>query len=183
MSEKSTPICSFGQNAYDFELGCTNGKKWTLNSLNGENGLLIFFICNHCPFVKAIIPKLIKVTDSLLDHGINSVGIMSNDTEEYPEDSFDNMKRIAEKNKFSFPYLLDETQETAKKYGAVCTPDFFGYNQSLELQYRGRLDATRMSETSDDLEPELLNAMIEVARTGKGPEKQNPSVGCSIKWK
>ena len=183
MSEKSTPICSFGQNAYDFELGCTNGKKWTLSSLKGENGLLIFFICNHCPFVKAIIPKLVKVTDSLLEHGINSVGIMSNDTEEYPEDSFDNMKRVAEKNKFSFPYLLDKTQETAKKYGAVCTPDFFGYNQSLELQYRGRLDATRMSVTSDDLEPELLNAMIEVAETGKGPEKQNPSVGCSIKWK
>ena len=180
MSEKSTPICDFGQNAYDFNLGCTNGKNWTLDSLKGERGLLIFFICNHCPFVKAIIPKLIKVTNTLIDHGINSVGIMSNDTDEYPEDSFDNMKRIAKKNNFSFPYLLDETQEIAKKYGAVCTPDFFGYNQSLELQYRGRLDATRMSATSDDLEPELLNAMIEVARTGKGA-KQNPSVGCSIK--
>ena len=168
MSEKSTPICDFGQNAYDFNLGCTNGKNWTLDSLKGERGLLIFFICNHCPFVKAIIPKLIKVTNTLIDHGINSVGIMSNDTDEYPEDSFDNMKRIAKKNNFSFPYLLDETQEIAKKYGAVCTPDFFGYNQSLELQYRGRLDATRMSATSDDLEPELLNAMIEVAKTGKG---------------
>ena len=173
MSEKSTPICDFGQNAYDFNLGCTNGKNWTLDSLKGERGLLIFFICNHCPFVKAIIPKLIKVTNTLIDHGINSVGIMSNDTDEYPEDSFDNMKRIAKKNNFSFPYLLDETQEIAKKYGAVCTPDFFGYNQSLELQYRGRLDATRMSATSDDLEPELLNAMIEVAKTGKVPLSGN----------
>ena len=125
MSEKSTPICTFGQNAYDFELDCTNGKNWTLNSLKGENGLLIFFICNHCPFVKAIIPKLVKVTDSLLEHGINSVGIMSNDTEEYPEDSFDNMKRVAEKNKFSFPYLLDKTQETAKKIWCCVHPRFF----------------------------------------------------------
>ena len=144
---------------------------------------MIFFICNHCPYVKAIIPKLVKVTNTLIDHGINSVGIMSNDVSDYPEDSFENMDKIAKKNKFSFPYLYDETQEIAKKYGAVCTPDFFGYNTSLELQYRGRLDATRMAETSHDLEPELLNAMIKVSQTGIGPEIQNPSVGCSIKWK
>jgi thiol-disulfide isomerase/thioredoxin len=144
---------------------------------------LIFFICNHCPYVKAIIPKLVKVTNTLIDHGINSVGIMSNDVSDYPEDSFENMDKIAKKNKFSFPYLYDDTQEIAKKYGAVCTPDFFGYNTSLELQYRGRLDATRMAETSHDLEPELLNAMIKVSQTGIGPEIQNPSVGCSIKWK
>ena len=144
---------------------------------------MIFFICNHCPYVKAIIPKLVKVTNTLIDHGINSVGIMSNDVSDYPEDSFENMDKIAKKNKFSFPYLYDETQEIAKKYGAVCTPDFFGYNTSLKLQYRGRLDATRMAETSHDLEPELLNAMIKVSQTGIGPEIQNPSVGCSIKWK
>jgi len=144
---------------------------------------LLFFICNHCPFVKAIVPKLVKVTNTLIDHGINSVGIMSNDVSDYPEDSFDNMARVAKKNNFSFPYLYDETQEIAKKYGAVCTPDFFGYNASLELQYRGRLDATRMAETSHDLEPELLNAMINIAQTGQGPINQNPSVGCSIKWK
>ena len=183
MSEKKTPICEYGQNAHNFKLSCTNGKNWTLDSLKGNNGLLIFFICNHCPFVKAIVPKLVRVTDTLIEHGINSVGIMSNDVNEYIEDSFENMHKVAVKNKFSFPYLIDETQEVAKKYGAVCTPDFFGYNKSLKLQYRGRLDATRMSKTSDDLEPELLNAMIEIAKSGKGPAKQNPSVGCSIKWK
>ena len=183
MSEKTTPMCDYGQNAYDFKLVCTNDKIWTLDSLKGERGLLLFFICNHCPFVKAIIPKLVKVTNTLIDHGINSVGIMSNDASDYPEDSFGNMGKAAKKNKFSFPYLYDETQEIAKKYGAVCTPDFFGYNASLELQYRGRLDATRMSITSDDLEPELLNAMIEISQTGQGPDVQNPSVGCSIKWR
>tara|TARA_E500000081_G_scaffold129700_1_gene138863 strand:- start:6586 stop:7137 length:552 start_codon:yes stop_codon:yes gene_type:complete len=183
MSEKTTPICEYGQNAYDFSLSCTNNKIWTLDRLKGERGLLIFFICNHCPFVKAIIPKLVKVTNTLIDHGINSVGIMSNDINDYPEDSFENMDKIAKKNKFSFPYLYDETQETAKKYGAVCTPDFFGYNTSLELQYRGRLDATRMTETNDDLKSDLLEAMIQISETGQGPIEQNPSVGCSIKWK
>lgn len=183
MSEKTTPICEYGQNAYDFSLSCTNNKIWTLDRLKGERGLLIFFICNHCPFVKAIIPKLVKVTNTLIDHGINSVGIMSNDVNDYPEDSFENMDKIAKKNKFSFPYLYDETQEIAKKYGAVCTPDFFGYNTSLELQYRGRLDATRMAETNDDLKSDLLEAMIQISETGQGPIEQNPSVGCSIKWK
>ena len=183
MSETKTPTCEFEQNAYDFSLMCTNEEIWTLDKIKGERGLLIFFICNHCPFVKAILPKLVRVTNTLIDHGINSVGIMSNDVNDYPEDSFENMGKVAIKNKFSFPYLYDETQETAKQYGAVCTPDFFGYNASLELQYRGRLDATRMAITSDDLEPELLNAMIEVAQTGQGPAIQNPSVGCSIKWK
>lgn len=183
MSETKTPTCEFEQNAYDFSLMCTNEEIWTLDKIKGERGLLIFFICNHCPFVKAILPKLVRVTNTLIEHGINSVGIMSNDVNDYPEDSFENMGKVAIKNKFSFPYLYDETQETAKQYGAVCTPDFFGYNASLELQYRGRLDATRMAITSDDLEPELLNAMIEVAQTGQGPAIQNPSVGCSIKWK
>ena len=183
MSEKTTPVCDYGQNAYDLKLICTNNKIWTLDNLKGEHGLLLFFICNHCPFVKAIIPKLVRVTNTLIDHGINSVGIMSNDVNDYPEDSFENMKEVAKKNKFSFPYLYDETQEVAKKYGAVCTPDFFGYNLSLELQYRGRLDATRMTKTSDSIEPELLNAMIKVGQTGQGPAEQNPSVGCSIKSK
>ena len=183
MPEKTTPVCEYGQNAYDFSLICTNKKTWNLDNLKGERGLLIFFICNHCPYVKAIIPKLVKVTNTLIDHGINSVGIMSNDVSDYPEDSFENMCKVAKKNKFSFPYLYDESQEIAKKYGAVCTPDFFGYDASYRLQYRGRLDATRMSATNDDLEPELLNAMIEISQTGIGPEIQNPSVGCSIKWK
>ena len=183
MSEKTTPICEYGQNAYDFSLSCTNEEIWTLDNLKGERGLLIFFICNHCPFVKAILPKLVRVTNTLIDHGINSVGIMSNDPNEYAEDSFENMHKIAVKNKFSFPYLYDETQEVAKKYGAVCTPDFFGYNEMLKLQYRGRLDATRMTETSNDLKPELLEAMIQISQTGEGPAEQIPSVGCSIKWK
>ena len=183
MSEKTTPICEYGQNAYDFSLSCTNEKIWTLDKLKGERGLLIFFICNHCPFVKAILPKLVRVTNTLIDHGINSVGIMSNDPSEYNEDSFENMYKIAVKNKFSFPYLYDKTQEVAKKYGAVCTPDFFGYNVSLKLQYRGRLDATRMTKTSDNLKPELLEAMIQIAQTGQGSNPQNPSVGCSIKWR
>ena len=183
MSEKSTPICDFGQNAYDFNLGCTTGKNWTLDSLKGERGLLIFFICNHCPFVKAIIPKLVKVTNTLIDHGINSVGIMSNDTEEYPEDSFDNMKRIAKKNNFSFPYLLDETQEIAKKYGAVCTPDFFGYNKDLELQYRGRYKELKDLKPINNEDSNLKVAMKMIGQTQKGPDEQIPSMGCNIKWK
>jgi len=183
MSETSTPICTFGADAHKFNLKCTNEQIWTLDKLKGERGLLIFFICNHCPFVKAILPKLVRITNTLVDHGINSVGIMSNDPSEYTEDSFENMHKVAVKNKFSFPYLYDETQEVAKKYGAVCTPDFFGYNEMLKLQYRGRLDATRMTEASNDLKPELLEAMIQISQTGEGPVEQTPSVGCSIKWK
>ena len=132
---------------------------------------------------KAVIKDIVSDCKELENDGIKSVAIMSNDTKNYPDDSFENMISFSKNNNFNFPYLIDETQNIAKKYGAVCTPDFFGYNESLELQYRGRLDATRMSVTSDDLEPELLNAMIEVAKTGKGPVEQNPSVGCSIKWK
>jgi len=183
MSETTTPICEYGTKIAPFSLKCTNDKIWNIDNTKGESGLLVFFICNHCPFVKAILPKLVRVTNTLLDYGIQSIGIMSNDVQDYPEDSYENMKKIAIKNKFSFPYVIDETQDIAKKFGAVCTPDFFGYNSSLELQYRGRLDATRMTMTNNDLEPELLNAMIEIAQTGKGPAEQIPSVGCSIKWK
>ena len=183
MSETSTPICTFGADAHKFNLKCTNEQIWTLDKLKGERGLLIFFICNHCPFVKAILPKLVRVTNTLVDHGINSAGIMSNDPSEYIEDSFENMRKVAVKNKFSFPYLYDETQEVAKKYGAVCTPDFFGYNEMLKLQYRGRLDATHMTKTSNDLRPELFEAMIRISQTGEGPIEQTPSIGCSIKWK
>ena len=184
MALTKTPVCDFGKKAEDFKLKSINNELITLNDIKGEKATLVMFICNHCPYVKAIIKDLARECNDLRKEGINSVAIMSNDTKKYPEDSFENMIKFADNNNFGeINYLLDETQEVAKKYGAVCTPDFFGYNQSLELQYRGRLDATRMSATSDDLEPELLNAMIEVARTGKGPAKQNPSVGCSIKWK
>ena len=182
MSETTTPICEYGTKIVPFNLKCTNDKIWNIDNAKGERGILVFFICNHCPFVKAILPKLVRVTNTLLDYGIHSIGIMSNDVQDYPEDSYENMKKIAIKNKFSFPYVIDETQDIAKNFGAVCTPDFFGYNSSLELQYRGRLDATRMTMTNNDLEPELLNAMIEIAQTGKGPAEQIPSVGCSIKW-
>ena len=182
MSEKTTPICDYGQNAYDFKLICTNNKIWTLDNLKGEHGLLLFFICNHCPFVKAIIPKLVRVTNTLIDHGINSVGIMSNDVNDYPEDSFENMKEVAKKNKFSFPYLYDETQEVAKKYGAVCTPDFFGYNLSLELQYRGRLDDNW--QQPHNVTREELRMAIEAVLNGNEIDfKQIPSMGCNIKWK
>ena len=182
MSEKTTPICEYGQNAYDFSLSCTNNKIWTLDRLKGERGLLIFFICNHCPFVKAIIPKLVKVTNTLIDHGINSVGIMSNDINDYPEDSFENMDKIAKKNKFSFPYLYDETQEIAKKYGAVCTPDFFGYNKDLSLQYRGRFRELKNLKPINNGESDLKLAMKMIAQNQKGPVQQIPSMGCNIKW-
>ncbi|MBT4653786.1 MAG: thioredoxin family protein, partial [Thiotrichales bacterium] len=152
-----------------------------LNSLQGPNGLLIMFICNHCPYVKSIINRIIRDASELYKLGINSVGIMSNDPNEYEEDSFENMKKIASDLNFPFPYLIDETQEVAKSYGAVCTPDFFGYNKNLGLQYRGRLDESR-KESVTDAKRELFEAMRAIAETGKGPVNQIPSMGCSIKW-
>jgi len=183
MVSLETPVCDFGRPAPDFSLPGTDGRVWTLQDCRGENGLLVMFICNHCPYVKAVRDRLVCDTRELRDHGIRSVAIMSNDPAEYPEDSFDNMKRVAEEYQFPFPYLLDETQEVAKAYGAVCTPDFFGYNAGLELQYRGRLDASRKDTAPADARRDLFQAMVEVARTGKGPEDQIPSMGCSIKWR
>ncbi|MBU2479179.1 MAG: thioredoxin family protein, partial [Gammaproteobacteria bacterium] len=145
--------------------------------------LLVMFICNHCPYVKAVLDRLIRDTRELQVQGVNSVAIMSNDPTEYPEDSFDNMRQIAQALDFPFPYLLDETQAVAKAYGAVCTPDFFGYNKDLALQYRGRLDASRKQTAPADARRDLYEAMLEVARTGHGPVEQIPSMGCSIKWK
>ena len=178
-----TPICDFGQTAKNFELKSTDNEAINLNDIKGENGTLIMFICNHCPYVKAIIDDIVADCKNLKEMGIKSLAICSNDPINYPDDSFENMIKFAKNNDFSFPYLIDETQEVAKKYGAVCTPDFFGYNEMLKLQYRGRLDATRMTETSNDLKPELLEAMIQISQTGEGPAEQIPSVGCSIKWK
>ena len=184
MALTKTPVCDFGKKAEDFKLKSIDNKVISLNDIKGDKATLIMFICNHCPYVKAIIKDLANDCNELKKDGINSVAIMSNDTKNYPEDSFENMIKFANSNNFGeINYLFDETQEIAKKYGAVCTPDFFGYNAALELQYRGRLDATRMAETSHDLEPELLNAMINIAQTGQGPINQNPSVGCSIKWR
>lgn len=183
MVSLQTPVCEFDKPAIDFALPGVDGKIWTLDQCKGEKGLLVMFICNHCPYVKAILDRLVRDTRELRGLGINSVAIMSNDPAEYAEDSFENMKAVAERENFPFSYLIDETQEVARAYGAVCTPDFFGYNADLELQYRGRLDASRKEAAPADARRDLFEAMAQVARTGKGPEEQIPSMGCSIKWK
>ena len=183
MALLKTPICDFGLNAIDFKLKSINGELLTLNDVKGDNGTLIMFICNHCPYVKAIIRELADDCAKLREDGINSVAIMSNDTKNYPEDSFENMKKFSDRYNFSFPYLIDETQEIAKTYDAVCTPDFFGYNKDLELQYRGRLRELKNLAPVRNGESDLSKAMKQIAETGKGPERQIPSAGCSIKWK
>tara|TARA_B110000196_G_C21107576_1_gene646033 strand:+ start:61 stop:612 length:552 start_codon:yes stop_codon:yes gene_type:complete len=178
----STPICNFGEKSHDFSLHSTENKLVNLNDVKGKNGYLIMFICNHCPYVKAIMKFLVNDTKYLESIGIKSAAIMSNDTKNYPEDSFENMKKFAKKNNFSFPYLYDESQEVAKKYSAVCTPDFFGYNKNSELQYRGRiLNAKELKPVLNGVS-ELRKAMKSIAQTGKGPQEQIPSMGCSIKW-
>ena len=178
-----TPICDFGQKAIPFELKSVENKILSLNDLKGEHGTLIMFICNHCPYVKAITKELVEDATELKKIGINSVAICSNDFINYPEDSFDNMIKFSNENQFNFPYLHDETQEIAKMYDAVCTPDFFGYNKNLELQYRGRLRELKNFVPVKDGESDLLKAMKKIAETGKGPTNQIPSAGCSIKWK
>ena len=183
MALLKTPICDFSLNAIDFKLKSTNGELLTLNDIKGENGTLIMFICNHCPYVKAITKELVEDCNELKKIGINSVAICSNDFVNYPEDSFDNMIKFSTDNQFSFPYLHDDTQEVAKSYDAVCTPDFFGYNKNLELQYRGRLRELKKFIPVKDGESDLLTAMRQIAKTGKGPEDQIPSAGCGIKWK
>ena len=178
-----TPICDFGQKAHDFDLKSTDNKMVTLNDIKGENGTLVMFICNHCPYVKAVTKDIVEDCNELKKIGINSVAICANDSENYPEDSFENMIEFSKKNQFSFPYLVDETQEIARTYDAVCTPDFFGYNKNLELQYRGRLRELKNLIPVRSGESDLLKAMKQIAKTGKGPESQSPSAGCSIKWK
>ena len=182
MVSLTTPVCDFGWKAREFDLVGTDGRRHSLASARGPNGLLVMFICNHCPYVKAVIRRIVRDCGELGTHGIGSVAIMSNDPSDYPEDSFDNMVRIARELDFPFPYLLDETQEVAKAYDAVCTPDFFGFNAGLELQYRGRLDASR-KESVPSARRDLFEAMLQVARTGQGPREQIPGMGCSIKWK
>jgi peroxiredoxin len=177
------PVCDFGWKAADFDLPATDGKRYTLDAVRGPNGLLLMFICNHCPYVKAVIDRIVRDCRELRSHGIGSVAIMSNDPAAYPEDSFDNMQRWAAELDFPFPYLYDRTQEVAKAYGAVCTPDFFGFNAGLELQYRGRLDASGRNPAPPDTRRELFEAMQQVARSGNGPREQTPSIGCSIKWR
>jgi len=182
MVSTETSVCNFGWRAAEFDLPGVDGKRHTLASARGPNGLLVMFICNHCPYVKAVIDRIARDAKELAGHGVGSIAIMSNDPADYPEDSFDNMKRVAREKGFPFPYVLDETQAVAKTYGAVCTPDFFGFNARLELQYRGRLDASRR-EAVPGARRELYEAMLRIARTGEGPREQTPSIGCSIKWR
>ncbi len=177
-----TLVGDLGSPAPDFSLPAVDGKVWTLAAIRGKNGLLVMFICNHCPYVKAARERIIRDAGELKEYGVNSIAIMSNDPIDYPEDSFDNMRRVAALFKFPFPYVFDESQAVAKSYGAVCTPDFFGYNADLKLQYRGRLDAGG-KEVIPGARRELFEAMKAIANSGQGPREQFPSMGCSIKWK
>ena len=181
MVRTETPICDFNASAPHFSLLGTDAEMHTLASCRGEKGLLVMFICNHCPYVRSILDKIIRDTEELKAFGIHSVAIMSNDPSEYAEDSFENMKKVAHTLNFSFPYVMDKTQEIAKVFGAVCTPDFFGYNKDLKLQYRGRLDASR-KESIDHARRDLFLAMKQVSEKGEGPKEQIVSMGCSIKW-
>ena len=183
MVSLETPVCDFDQPAIDFELPGVDGQMWTLEKCRGPKGLLVMFICNHCPYVKAVRERIVRDTAELREMGMNSVAIMSNDPTLFEEDSFENMRKVAEAFNFPFPYLFDESQEVAKAYGAVCTPDFFGYNAELGLQYRGRLDESRKETAPEGVRRDLFEAMKEVAEAGKGPQQQIPSIGCSIKWK
>jgi peroxiredoxin len=178
-----TPVCEFGAPAVDFVLPGVDGRVWTLADCRGPNGLLVMFICNHCPFVQAIRERLVRDTRELRAHGVHSVAIMSNDPTLYAEDSFANMQAVAREFDFPFPYIWDETQQVARAYGAVCTPDFFGYNKDLQLQYRGRLDVSGRQPAPAGARRELFEAMCAVARTGQGPVEQIPGIGCSIKWR
>ena len=182
MTLTKTPICDFGKKADFFELKSIENKLINLNDIKGKNGTLIMFICNHCPYVKAVIDDIVDDCKNLEKEEIKSVAIMSNDQKNYPEDSFENMISFSRKYKFNFPYLVDETQKVAKTYDAVCTPDFFGYNANLELQYRGRIRELKDLKPVKSGESDLLKAMKLIAKTGKGPENQIPSMGCNIKW-
>ncbi|MCK5284070.1 MAG: thioredoxin family protein [Alphaproteobacteria bacterium] len=169
--------------APDFSLKNIDGRFVSFADIRGEKGTLVMFICNHCPYVRGITDRLAKTMKLLQDMNIGVVAIMANDIDNYSEDSFENMKIFAQENNFTFPYLIDETQETARAYGAVCTPDFFGFNKDNQLQYRGRLDSSGKDIADNNTKPELLEAMTLIAKTGIGSVKQTPSVGCSIKWR
>ncbi len=183
MVSLETPICDFGWKAADFSLKGVDGKTYSPKDVAGPNGLLVMFICNHCPYVKAVIHRIVRDVRELNTLGIGAIAIMSNDPADYPEDSFANMQRLAQDLDFLMPYVVDETQAIAKAYGAVCTPDFFGFNRNLELQYRGRLDESRKETAPEGVRRDLFEAMKQVAETQKGPADQIPSMGCSIKWR
>ena len=182
MALTKTPICDFGKKADNFELKSIDNKIISLNDAKGENGTLIMFICNHCPYVLAVINNVVEDCKELENNGIKSIAIMSNDPKRYEEDSFDNMIKFSKNHNFNFPYVIDETQEVAKTYGAVCTPDFFGYNKDLELQYRGRIRELKNLKPIEIGDSELKKAMKMIVKTNNGPKEQFPSMGCSIKW-
>jgi peroxiredoxin len=182
MARTQDSICAFGWKARDFALKGTDGKSYSLDDVRGPKGALVVFICNHCPYVKASIGRIVSDATALGELGIGTIAIMPNDTVTYREDSFDNMKALAARHRFTFPYVIDETQEVARAYGAQCTPDFFGFNAQDELQYRGRLDTSRTTPVPN-ARRDLFEAMKQVAETGRGPAEQVASMGCSIKWR
>ncbi len=177
-----TPICDFGWKAVDFQLEGIDGKTYSLEDVRGPKGTLVMFICNHCPYVKSVISRIVSDVSALQEKGISAIAIKPNDTESYPEDSYENMKAFAKAHGFSFPYVIDRSQEVARAYDAVCTPDFFGFNADLELQYRGRLDESKTTPIPN-ARRELFEAMVRIAETGEGPRDQIASMGCSIKWR
>ena len=182
MQNGQAPVCDFGWRAREFDLAGVDGRRHSLASTRGAKGALVMFLCNHCPYVKAVLDRIVRDSAELAPHGIGSVAIMSNDPADYPEDSFENMRRVARERGFGFPYLLDETQEVAQAYGAVCTPEFFGFDAGLELQYHGRLDASKTAPLPG-ARRELFEAMLAIARGGPGPLDQVAGLGCSIKWR
>lgn len=183
MVATETPPGEPGAIAPDFALPDADGRVWQLADVRGPKGTLVMFICNHCPFVQAVADRIVRDTAELKGLGVGSVAIMANDVEQYPQDSPANMKRWAEEQHFPFPYLYDESQAVARAYGAVCTPDFFGYDAGLELRYRGRLDSSGRGPAAENAPRELFEAMVQIAETGRGPAEQVASIGCSIKWR
>jgi peroxiredoxin len=177
-----TPICDFGRPAVDFSLADPDGRQFSLADIRGPNGTLVMFICNHCPYVRAVADRIARDARDLQARGVGVIAIMPNDYRSYPDDAPEEMRAFARRHDFPFPYVIDETQAVARAYDAVCTPDFFGYNAALELQYRGRIDSSGM-QAKPDARRELLEAMIAIAATGQGPREQVASMGCSIKWR
>ena len=182
MALMTPPVCDFGWRAPDFALPGTDGKTYALDDIAGPNGTLVMFICNHCPYVLAVIDRIVRDARDLQAEGIGVAAICSNDAITYPADSFDNMRRMADSRGFTFPYLHDADQSVARGWNAQCTPDFFGLSADGGLQYRGRLDSSGARPAAPDAQRDLFNAMMQIARTGQGPRDQIPSVGCSIKW-
>lgn len=179
----TAPVCDFGQPAPDFALPDTEGRIWTLRDIAGPRGTLIMFICNHCPYVMAVLDRIVRDARDLKTMGIGVAAISANDPVAYPEDAPEKMAELARSHAFPFPYLFDVTQETARAYDAACTPDFFGYNTAFGLQYRGRLDASGRQPAPPEARRDLFESMSQIARTGQGPKDQIASIGCSIKWR